>query len=447
MYGGFISFLTLVSMLATTASRRVLLRLSHSSAVFFELAVSCLPWIEGHTSAISLSPRSIGVVREVSKPPGHWFWSEAGIRFTPAVNKSMTEIAFRQLQTFIMELRQNRRGCFYLESMFQQQTSISSVIEVSSQQGKCHPKLRGFRAAHVVHAPGVHKIREVIVDDLVRGFKAAPFQIRIGGHCKDVLKAVVFRTVIIPVHGAIFGVYAAWPHHKFFGKCMLGHIGPDVLRKRNRRKIVELSLPIFGENQKPAVEMFRCRIQASGRESGIAVAVDGLDNFAILNENRAMPSLDNELVVCFHISEYQQFVISSIGFLKDLPHRGHPAAQKAVIPLHRHCVVQIREVLPGVIGARAARGINRHSVKTLFRTYECIPAVTPEGIVFASCGTLRRRRQPYHFWIRVPFFQEMVREKVSSRRTDLLQFQAEVWSAGFVEGGFRGLGQDSCHAS
>ena len=112
-----------------------------------------------------------------------------------------------------MQLGKESNRCFNLGLVFHQQAAVPGVVEIASQQGEGHAKLRSFRSTHVVYALGIHKVIEIVFDNLPCEVEAPPFEVRVNGHGENILKSVVFRPVMVTVHGAILGIHAARPDH------------------------------------------------------------------------------------------------------------------------------------------------------------------------------------------------------------------------------------------
>src|SRR5256885_603400 len=148
-----------------------------------------------------------------------------------------------------MQFGQQRGDGLNLRPMTQQQSSILRVTEVPRQQRESHAKLRNFRTAHVVYALAVYEIGEVVIDDSARHGEAPPLKIGVDAHGEDVLEAVVFRSVVISVYGAILGVDAARANHELFGKGVFTNVEPIALRNRSSREVAEQFLPIDSKQQ------------------------------------------------------------------------------------------------------------------------------------------------------------------------------------------------------
>ena len=105
--------------------------------------------------------------------------------------------------------------------MLQKQLAVVRVVEIAGQQRQRHSELRGFRAAHVDHALGIDEIGEVVIDDAASHVEPAPFEVRAHRASKDVLKAVVFRAVVVAIDGAILRVDSAGSNHELLRERVL----------------------------------------------------------------------------------------------------------------------------------------------------------------------------------------------------------------------------------
>ncbi len=107
------------------------------------------------------------------------------------MNQSVAGIVLRQAQAFLVKLDKQSSRRFDLVSMSQQQAAVARIVEVSREERKRHAELRYFWPTHVVHALGVHEIREEVVDHRSCHLETAPFEIRVNAHREDVLEPVV----------------------------------------------------------------------------------------------------------------------------------------------------------------------------------------------------------------------------------------------------------------
>src|SRR6185312_4107397 len=235
----------------------------------------------------------------------------------------------------------------------------------------------------------------VVINDSARLLKTPPFQIAVDGAGKNILEAIVFRTVVFAVHGAILWIHSARAHHEFFGERMLRHIHPDILWKRSGSEIAQEVVPITGKCKQSTVELFRFGVLTSRRKGGIAVAVHYFYDFPILNSCRAMPGLHNESVMRGDVAEQNDLIVGAAfrGAIFREEHFAdgrHPSTYQAVHSFALQSAASFGKELHGMVGSGTAVGEHRHRIGTFFRTHEGIPRQTPAWPFFFF-RSLRRR--------------------------------------------------------
>ena len=276
------------------------------------------------------SARGHRAVGKVGLPPGHRVRCKTRIGLVPSMNQPMPRIVGRQLQALVVQLGQQRGGSFNLRSMLDEQRSIVGVIEVSRQQRQRQSELCSLRPAHINHSFVVDKVGVVVIEDLPRHLKASPLQIRIERACKDILKAVVFRAVIIAVDRSILWIDSSRPHHLLLRERILRHIHPGLVRQRRGSYIVQLALPVESELKQPAIEGLRRGVLSPRRKGRVAIPILRFHNLSVLDLHRPMPRLNDELVSCHDIAEDDYLIVRRVRDRHHLANRGHPSAQQSL---------------------------------------------------------------------------------------------------------------------
>ena len=229
-------------------------------------------------------------------------------------------------------------------------------------------------------------------------------------------------------------------------------------------------VPVIGEDQQRPIELFRFGIELERRVGRIAVAVDDLGHFAILDARGAMPGLDDELVLSLDVAKDQHFDvrIRGVADFDDFSSHRHPAAEHTLPTLERGrqrsggllasagaartCRrIQFGEILVRMIGARVAHGKHGHGVIAFLGADEGGP--TPAGAIAetgigapAASRPQWRRRGAHALRIGIAVLQQFVGEQIRSGPADFVRGQTQERRFGCREAGFRALGQNALSA-
>lgn len=213
---------------------------------------------------------------------------------------------------------------------------------------------------------------------------------------------------------------------------MAHHVRPTGGRQPCRANVGKFALPIVVKTQQRGIE--RCGIwwRSPRRIAWVAVAIADVSHAASLDARGAMPGLHDEAIGGIDIGEYEYVVPAIVADRYHLVHGRQPAAQQAfAAACDAFGIVQLGEDLIGVIRARAARGVDRHSIGTLARTHEGGPGQTAVVILGIELRGHRRGGTAHFVFIRLAMAQQVIGQKVRFGQGDVREFHAEVRCAFF----------------